>query len=356
MKLIDSRYLDDGKLFNHGQAARLIHAEAPEDFQTLLSNILGSGYYDQAYYRTHSGMRDEAKVNHLWFLAELVRALAPRSVLDIGCGRGDVLSLLHHKGVDVAGVDFSEDIRASVWPNIRDAFFSGDIRERCRALAAEGRRFDTLCGFDIWEHLAPSALHEYIDAVLEVATPGALCVFIIPAFGEDRVFGEQFPLEFEENRLRFDAREPFDYLLAEHTAPAIPASGHLIWAHTEWWERQFEQHGLRRLTDVERRLHEVFDAFFPHSVKAFYVLARDAEAGRARARELLARPAPVTRARLLPRLVRDVVDGQMTLQGNILPMVRKGAAESLPPPVRQTVRQLRQWVRRLVPGAPPRGA
>ncbi|MCY1015351.1 class I SAM-dependent methyltransferase [Pyxidicoccus sp. MSG2] len=356
MKVIDSRYLADGKLFNHGQEARLIHAEAPEDFEALLSNILDTGYYDQSYYRTHSGLRDATKVNHFWFLSELVRELAPRSVLDLGCGRGDVISLLHHKGVDVAGVDFSEDIRASVWPNIRDAFFSGDMRERCRTLAAEGRRFDTLCGFDIWEHLAPSALHEYIAAVLEVASPEALCVFVIPAFGEDRVFGEQFPLEFEENRPRFDAREPFEYLLAEHTSPAIPASGHLIWAHTDWWERQFAQHGLHRLTDVERRLHEVFDPFFPHSVKAFYVLARDARAGQARAREVLARPSRVTRARLLPRLLQDVRDGQMSLQGNVLPMVRQGAVENLPPPVRQTYRQLRQWVRRLATLARPGGA
>ncbi|NMO17868.1 methyltransferase domain-containing protein [Pyxidicoccus fallax] len=346
MKFIDTRYLADGKLFNHGQPATLIHAEAPEDFEKLLSNILDSGYYDQAYYRTHSGMQDATRVTHFWFLSELVRELSPRSVLDLGCGRGDVISLLQHRGVEVAGVDFSEDIRASVWPNIRDAFFSGDLRERCRALAAQGRRFDTVCGFDIWEHLAPKALHEYIAAVLEVAAPDALCLFVIPAFGEDRVFGEQFPLEFEENRARFEAREPFEYLLAEHTSPAIPASGHLIWAHTEWWERQFERHGLRRLPDVERRLHEVFDPFFPHSVKAFYVLARDARAGRARAQALMTRPAQVTRARLFPRLLRDVREGHMSLKGNILPLVRQSAAGSLPPPVKQTYRQLRQWYRR----------
>jgi SAM-dependent methyltransferase len=353
VKLVDSRYLADGKLFNHGQAASLIQVEAPEDYDALLGNILTSGYYDQSYYRDHSGMQDATRVNHFWFLAELVRALQPRSVLDLGCGRGDVISLLHPHGVDVAGVDFSEDIRAFVWPEVRDAFISGDIRERCRELAAVGRRFDTLCGFDIWEHLAPSALHDYIASVLEVATPDALCVFVIPAFGEDRVFGEQFPLEFEENRAAFEAREPFRYLLADRLTPPIPASGHLIWAHTDWWERQFEQHGLRRLTGVERRLHEVFDPFFPHSVRAFYVLARDARAGEARARTLMSRPALATRALLLPRLLEDVRAGRMSLQGNLLPMVKQGVATSLPPEVRRTYQRLRRWTRR---APPPSGA
>ena len=146
-------------------------------------------------------------------VAEMLRALRPRSVLDVGCGRGDVLSLVEPHGVQVTGIDFSEDIRSATWPNVREHYLAGDFSERCRELAREGRRFDTLCAFDIWEHLLPRRLHDYISALVSVASDDALFVFVIPAFGTDRVFGEQFddgqvPLELFVQRSRVTVKSP----------------------------------------------------------------------------------------------------------------------------------------------------
>jgi SAM-dependent methyltransferase len=346
MKLLKSRYLADGKLYNHGQETTLIQVEAPEDYDALLHNILSTGYYDRTYFEHHSGMREDRKVPHFWTLAEMLRTLRPRSVLDVGCGRGDVLSLLEPHGIQVTGIDFSEDIRSATWPNVREHYLAGDFAERCRELARAGRRFDTLCAFDIWEHLLPQKLHDYIAALVSVASEDALCVFVVPAFGPDRVFGEQFPLEVEENRARYDAREPFEFLIAERTEPPIPASGHLLWAHTEWWERQFRQHGLERLPEVERRLHAVFDPFFPHSVRAFYVFCKDPGAVRERTRSLLPGPARLHRARLLPRLLADLRQRHITFSGEGRELLRKTVGSLAPTSVMSAWRTLRQRVRR----------
>jgi len=306
VRLVQTRYLNNGAGFNRGQPATLIQIEKPEDYDTLLENILRSGYYDGAYFERQSGYRTVAGLlrerprlrplsipRHFWFVAEMVRWLGPRSVLEVGCGRADVLALLAWRGVEVLGTDFSPALQEQVWPELREHMRWGDFAEVCLKLKEEGRRFDTLCAFDIWEHVHPAALERYIQALAQVATDDALFLCIIPAFGKDRIFGEQFPLEFEENRARFEAEEVFDFLLAERVEPIIPASGHLIWAHTRWWERRFAAHGLHREEALERVLHAHFDKYLSHSVRAFFVLSKRTEGSAARvARALEHRPGP----------------------------------------------------------------
>ena len=104
----------------------------------------------------------------------------------------------------------------------------------------------------------PERLPEYIDSIVTLAEKEALFFFTIPAFGEDKIFGEIFPLELEENRQKFNQRLPFDYLNAESADPAIPAQGHLIWAHSDWWQKQFEQHGLVRAEGLEQTYSPIF--------------------------------------------------------------------------------------------------
>lgn len=44
--------------------------------------------------------------------ADLVESLGPRSVLDAGCGTGRVAAELHHRGIEVVGVDIDESMLA----------------------------------------------------------------------------------------------------------------------------------------------------------------------------------------------------------------------------------------------------
>ncbi len=297
MRLIDSRYLDDGKGFNDGRPARLIQIEAPEDFDRILDGIERAGYYGQGYLARNLGYgQDEGgarvKIDNL-LLAAIIDFLGPSSLLEIGCGKADVPFLLHLKGgCQVRGLDLSQEILAAAPAEVAPYLEAGDLLGLTRKYAAQGRLFDLVCGFDIWEHLHPARLDDSIAATVEVASPDALFFYIIPAFGPDRVFGEIFPLEFEENRASLEAGQPFPYLVAESAEPPIPQSGHLIWAPGHWWEERFAAHGLVRCPQLEQNVHRHLDAFLNRSARSFFILRRDTP--QARDRERRRRRHPLT--------------------------------------------------------------
>ena len=228
MRTVETHYLDDGKVFNDGRPAVLIEVDGPEDLDALHRRIVESGYYDSDFFVRHSGYQQGRLISHFFFVAEIIRSLGPRRVVEAGCGRGDVLYLLSLAGVEVAGIDFSEDVLAEAWPSLRPHLAFGDLQEALLRMAARPEaRFDVLCGFDVWEHMPPHRMGDYLDAVIGVATDDALFVSVMPAFGRDAVFGEPFPLEFEENRTAHERGELYRYLLSDANVPGVPALGHL---------------------------------------------------------------------------------------------------------------------------------
>jgi len=287
MRILDSHYLDDGRLYNDGRPAKLIQIEDPADYDQLLRNILDSGYYSEDYFQRnlhHQG--GQLKYENLG-LAEIAHLLNPGKLLELGCGRGDVLWLLSLAGrEDLLGLDISRDAAQSAPPELQGKIMVGGLWESCRQLAAQGRRFDAITGFDIWEHLHPAQLNDHLAALRAIATEDALLFFIIPAFGEDRIFGELHPLEVEENRAAFQERRPFEYLMAESLDPVIPANGHLIWAHSEWWENQFKSHGWQRDEDLEKGLHRLFDPYLWRAQRSFFVMRQDNQAAKDRVARL----------------------------------------------------------------------
>jgi SAM-dependent methyltransferase len=279
------RYLDDGRGFNHGQEATVIEIEREEDFDDLLQYIVDSDFYGQAYLPRQSGQIDDRMTSHFWWVAEMVAALSPRLALDIGCGRGDVLRLLQEEhGTKVTGIDFGSALDSMLWPSLRNSFHAGQILDVLRDW--HDPPYDVGCGFDIWEHLLPRTIDDTIEQLVAHSTDDALFLFVIPAFGDDAVFGEQFPLELEENREAFEQRQPFRFLLADGSDERVPAAGHLTWAHTDWWVHQFTRHGLVREIELERSIHRLVDPHIPHSIKAFYVFRRSTAEALARVRGL----------------------------------------------------------------------
>lgn len=287
MRILKSNLLADGKLFNDGRPVELIQIEQEEDFDALLSNILNSGYYDLSYFDSHIDYREGEIKFDSFYLSSILKFLKPRFLLELGCGRGDVLFLLALDGkIKVQGIEFSRDVLKKIWPSLQDKVGYGDILEISKKYNSQRVTFDTFCAFDLWEHLHPKRLHDYIDSVLTLAERDALFFFNIPAVGEDRVFGEIFPLELEENREKFNRRLPFYFLNAESIDPAIPANGHLIWSHTEWWQKQFEEHGLIRSEELERNIHTYFDEHLFYARKSFYVFYLDSPEARRRVNQL----------------------------------------------------------------------
>jgi cyclopropane fatty-acyl-phospholipid synthase-like methyltransferase len=252
-----------------------------------MDNIIRYDYYDRSYFDNNISYKEGEVKFDSFFLASILKFLNPKSVLELGCGRGDVLFLL---GLDprikVQGIDFSQAALKTVWPFLFGKVNFGDILDVCHKYHSSKITFNTFCAFDLWEHIRPEKLHDYIDSMIALAEEDALFLFNIPGFGEDRVFGEVFPLELEENRERFNRRLPFDYLNAESLNPAIPAKGHLIWAHTEWWQKQFEEHELIRAEELERNIHTYFDEHLFYARKSFYVFHLNSPAARHRVNQL----------------------------------------------------------------------
>jgi cyclopropane fatty-acyl-phospholipid synthase-like methyltransferase len=287
MRLLKSHLLDDGKLFNDGRPVDVIQIEREGDFDILFENIIRSGYYDQSYFDSHIHYQEGQVKFDSFHLASILSFFQPAALLELGCGRGDILFLLNMGGkMKVRGIEFSQDVLNRVWPSIREEVRRGDVLEVCRKERQKGLSYDTFCAFDLWEHLHPQRLHGYIEAVVALAEKDALFFFNLPAIGKDRVFGEIFPLELEENRGKFNKKLPFDFLNAESLEPAIPANGHLIWAHTEWWEKQFESHGLVRAEALEKDIHRAFDEHLFYARKSFYLFHLDASAARKRVQKL----------------------------------------------------------------------
>lgn len=288
MRILKSNYLNDSKLFNDGRPVDLIQIEKEEDYAALLENIINSKYYDLSYFDSHIDYREGEVKFDSFFLSSILKFLNPKSLLEMGCGRGDIIFLagLDNK-VTVRGIEFSRDVLKKVWPPLAGKVDYGDILEVCKNYLPRNITFDTFCAFDLWEHLLPGKLDDYIDSFVALAEQDALFFFTIPAFGEDKVFGEVFPLEFEENREKFDSRSSFDYLIIESLDPPIPVKGHLICAHSEWWQKQFERHGLVRIEALEKNIHSHFDEHLFYARKSFYVFSLDSREARRRVKRLL---------------------------------------------------------------------
>lgn len=336
MRVFEAPYLGTDHL------VQWIAIEQASDAAQLLKNIIDTGYYDSGYFKTHSGYEPGKIVPNFWFIAEIARALKPRSAFEVGCGRGDVLKLLARSGVRVAGADFSADVVSEAWPDVRQQLEHGELAEVCERRAKAGKRCDLLLGFDIWEHLLPSALDHAISAAVSTLTDDGLAYFVVPAFGNDDVFGEPFPLELEQNRAAFEARELFPYLRAERVDPPIPVSGHLIWAHTEWWERAFVKHGLVRVRELEREFHRFFDPIIPASNRCFYVFRRDTAVAEERVRALRGTYTAARFAKCLAGFLHATAVTKELRGGFIKPLV----AQYTPDRVRAAYRALRDTVRR----------
>ncbi len=280
MRIVESSYRDDGR------PARLIEIEQPEDFDAIMGRIADSDYYGGDYHARICGQQAGRLTGHFWTVAEMVRFLEPRRVVDVGCGRGDVLRVLTEVwGVDVLGIELSEEAVDATWPALRGRVHIGDLAkaldERCSQEDGDGLG-DVLCGLDVWEHIHPARLDQAISAFARAGSTDAIYLVVLPAYGRDRVFGEQHEFPFEVNRPEFEAHEPWRFLYADPLQPDIPYAGHLTYADTDWWERTFSANGLVRHEALERALHAV-DPLLPPSVRSFYVLTRATPAAQARA-------------------------------------------------------------------------
>jgi 2-polyprenyl-3-methyl-5-hydroxy-6-metoxy-1,4-benzoquinol methylase len=252
----------------NGQSLTALRVPSADWFDRLEAAILENDYYEKPGIWEYSMSRDKR------LMAEIVGALEPGTVLEIGCSNGTVLQCLHQLGIDVTGLDISPSAVARADPSIRDRIRIGDL------LSTElNQSYDVVFGLDVFEHLNPNRLADYVRRVTSLTNPGGFVFTNLPAFGNDPVFGTVFGMDLEEwDR---DAAGGRHFSLLPVDDHGYPWHGHLVWADTSWWVAQFEMAGLKREPGLEQSLHECYDDYMRESSPArrsFYVFSHQAEA------------------------------------------------------------------------------
>ena len=250
-----------------GGSVLAFHAPTPDWFDRLEAAILSSDYYDKPGIWEFTLNRDKR------LMAEIVGALEPTCVLEIGCSNGTVLRCLHERGIEVTGLDISASAVARADPSIRDSIRVGDL-----LTARLPKTYDVVFGLDVFEHLNPNKLGACLSQVRKLTNPGGYVLTNLPAFGDDPVFGTVFAIDLEEWGRDAAARRPFSLLPVDEDG--YPFHGHLVWADSAWWVRQFEGAGLRRQPAIERALHQRYDEYMKRNSpgrRSFYVFSRDAD-------------------------------------------------------------------------------
>jgi 2-polyprenyl-3-methyl-5-hydroxy-6-metoxy-1,4-benzoquinol methylase len=243
------------------------------DFDWLEAAIIDDGYYE------HSGVWTLEPDDDKRIMGELLANLGARKALELGCSSGTVLSVLASHGVRAEGVEISRLAYEHAAPDMRPNIHLGDLLDL--DLPDD---YDLVYGLDVFEHLNPNRLGEYLHALAARLEPGGWLFANIPAFGDDEVFGEVFPVYVREWHDDIAADRPFRVLHCDDDG--YPMNGHLVWAHTSWWVEQFTAVGFVRAPDVERDLHEQYADHFRNAPAraSFYVfrsVRRDtAEKGR----------------------------------------------------------------------------
>jgi len=231
----------------NGETIPVFHATSAEDFDWLERAIVEHGYYEKPGVWVLGVDADKRLV------AEIVAAFAPRHGLELGCAAGAVLQCLLDWGIAAEGVEISGMAIARAHEAVRSRIHHGDLL----SLALAAGSYDLVFGLDIFEHLNPNKLDDYISRIAEITEEGGFLFCNIPAFGNDPVFGTVFPLYIDGWEQEAAAGHLFSTLQVDDLG--YPIHGHLTWADARWWVAAFERHGFRRETAIERALHQKYD-------------------------------------------------------------------------------------------------
>lgn len=112
--------------------------------------------------------------------------LAPRSMIDVGCGQNNLAITLRQHDIHVVGLD--------------PAAPQADYRYPADNIPFPDNTFDLLTAFDVLEHLLPSNVKDALTEFRRVLKPTGVAVFTIANFsctmgGKDELHPTRWPIE-----------------------------------------------------------------------------------------------------------------------------------------------------------------
>lgn len=126
------------------------------------------------------GTREDIKARQRVYLPDLAAATAgtpSRPIVDVGCGRGELLELLRDEGLSARGVDLNGAM-AEFTRSIGLDVTTGDAVAFLQALPLGC--LGAVTGFHIIEHLPYRVMVDLLDAALRALAPGGVVIFETP--------------------------------------------------------------------------------------------------------------------------------------------------------------------------------
>jgi hypothetical protein len=243
----------------------VFNAKEQDDFDWLEAMILEHGYYEKPGIWSLNIDIDKR------IMAEIMSLFQPDIALEIGCANGTILQCLHELNILCEGVEISQMAINKAFPEIKKNIHKGDLLN----LENLGT-YNLVFGLDIFEHLNVNKLDNYIDKIAKVLSDDGYLFCNIPAFDEDSIFGTIFPIYIEDWQEDIIQGKNFSKLHVDKYG--YPIHGHIIWADTQWWVKQFEKHNFYRQLEIEKVLHEKYDNSMNQisiARKSYYVFSKN---------------------------------------------------------------------------------
>jgi SAM-dependent methyltransferase len=149
------------------------------DFETAIfaQQPTSSDHYDAEYftgewraegnnYNLETRRAIEAKNPQL-----IKEVFEPRRVLDLGCGPGALMHLMHELGVSVEGIDFAESSRALATPEVRDRIVIGNTFDAIKPSAA----YDLVICREVLEHLTVFQVKKTVENMARMSSRYIYC-------------------------------------------------------------------------------------------------------------------------------------------------------------------------------------
>jgi|GEM_PF-2317725 len=179
-----------------------------------------SYYYGARVYKAGQEFRIYHPTRGDWHGWDTIRDLVvgtmqPKTLIDVGCGRGWFIKRMHDSGIQAEGVDMSHAAWSDAAPGMKEFIKVGTLKD------VGHRTYDVLTGFDVMEHIYEEDLHEAIRVMKNAA--GRFIVLNICAAPDNE----------DEHAIAKGKPVPED-------KEWLAVSGHVNVRHRGWWKQVLE--------------------------------------------------------------------------------------------------------------------
>lgn len=134
--------------------------------------------YSCAYFKHENDSLYQAQLNKVDHILKKLNLKDGQSLLDIGCGWGELILMAAKKyGVKAVGITLSKEQFNKVNERIKENHLDGQVKVELadyREIANKKEKFDRIVSVGMIEHVGRKNLHFYMEAVKDMLNPGGV--------------------------------------------------------------------------------------------------------------------------------------------------------------------------------------